>query len=212
MGMLDCADLCCHVTKRFSIFICFSSSERERSSHGIRSQSQAPPALQAPTVPPHRVKPPTPLELRARLPTLLLGEARAGKQGRLKCCGCEHPHPQKPVPGLDKLGVSPFTFPLQALDFQELRTMPGHRVTWPQLWAEGDALQGGDISQSLVKGHHVGGEVQGRQTARGAAEPPLLLAGGRARAPDQGIHLQGGVQEGVWFLHKQETALRPPSP
>lgn len=120
------------------------------------------------------------------------------------------PIPRNQCPGLDKQGVSPFTFPLQALDFKELGTMPGHWVTWPQLWAEGDALQGGDISQSLVKGHHVGGEVQGRQTARGAAEPPLLLAGGRARAPDQGIHLQGGVQEGVWFLHKQETALRPP--
>lgn len=26
MGMLDCADLCCQVTNRFSIFICFSSS------------------------------------------------------------------------------------------------------------------------------------------------------------------------------------------
>lgn len=26
MGMLDCADLCCQVTNRFSIFICFSIS------------------------------------------------------------------------------------------------------------------------------------------------------------------------------------------
>lgn len=28
MGMLDCADLCCQVTNRFSIFICFSNSVR----------------------------------------------------------------------------------------------------------------------------------------------------------------------------------------
>lgn len=30
MGMLDCADRCCHVTNRFSIFICFSSSVSTR--------------------------------------------------------------------------------------------------------------------------------------------------------------------------------------
>lgn len=29
IGMLDCADLCCQVTNRFSIFICFSSSVKK---------------------------------------------------------------------------------------------------------------------------------------------------------------------------------------
>lgn len=37
IGMLDCADLCCQVTKRFSIFICFSSSGGKRAAIDVSS-------------------------------------------------------------------------------------------------------------------------------------------------------------------------------
>lgn len=38
IGMFDCADLCCQVTKRFSIFICFSSSGGKRTDRCIKPQ------------------------------------------------------------------------------------------------------------------------------------------------------------------------------
>lgn len=81
--------------------------------------------------------------------------------------------------------------------------MPRHGVKRSQVRPMGYALDGGNIPQSFVKGHHIGMEVQRRQAAGRAAQPALFLARWWTGAPDQRIHLQSGVQERIWLLSKQ---------
>lgn len=58
IGMLDCADLCCQVTKRFSIFICFSSSGGKR--EATRVTSHSPKYCHSPSLPPYSGHNPSP--------------------------------------------------------------------------------------------------------------------------------------------------------
>lgn len=76
--------------------------------------------------------------------------------------------------------------------------MLGHTVKHPRLFWTGPV--DGDITQGLIKGHHVRREVMRWQDTRRAAKPTLVFAWGDTRAPNQGIHLQSGVQEGILLL------------
>lgn len=81
--------------------------------------------------------------------------------------------------------------------------MPRHGVKRSQVRPMGYTLDGGNIPQSFVEGHHIGMEVQRWQAAGRAAQPALFLARWGTRASDQCIHLQSGVEERIWLLSKQ---------
>lgn len=99
---------------------------------------------------------------------------------------------------IDKLIPTPA---LGGLDLQQLGSVLGHRVGSVRPAGHGPLYA--DVSQGLVERHQLWVEVHERQSAGAATQPPWILAGrGGNGAAEQGVRLQGGVQEGVVFLKR----------